>query len=112
MIGDTNIFLSDDEELTGEAEIMIAEKGFQGKRLGWEAMILMLRYGAQFLKIKTFVVKIGESNEKSLKMFSKMGFEETSRSSVFKEVTLEKHVDDSWIQFLESNGEWDVKEYR
>lgn len=91
---------------------MIAERDFQGKRLGWEAMLLMLRYGAQYLNIKTFVVKVGESNEKSLRMFGKMGFQETSRSSVFKEVTLQKSVDDSWIQFLESNAKWDVRKYK
>lgn len=92
---------------------MIAEKDFQGKRLGWEAMVLMLRYGSQFLKIQKFVVKIGESNEKSIQMFSKIGFEEISRSSVFKEVTLEKQVDDNWIKFLKNNGgEWDIKKYR
>ncbi|KAL5277192.1 NAT9 family protein [Megaselia abdita] len=113
LIGDTNIFLSEDEELTGEAEIMIAEKGFQGKGLGWEAMVLMLKYGAEFLKIQKFCVKIGELNEKSLKMFSKLGFEETSRSTVFKEVTLDKSVDNSWIEFLDNNGgNWDVKSYR
>ena len=52
MVGDTNLFVQqgdddDDEQkgksLTGEAEIMIAEPSARGKRLGWEAMCLMLR---------------------------------------------------------------------
>jgi hypothetical protein len=47
MIGDTNLFLHHSEDSTrlAEAEIMIAEKSARRKRRGWEAMLLMLRYG-------------------------------------------------------------------
>lgn len=45
MIGDTNLFLSDDHLHQAEAEIMIAEESARGKKRGWEAMLLMLRYG-------------------------------------------------------------------
>ena len=50
MVGDTNLFLQSPEEdektspIVAEAEIMIAEPGARGKRLGWEAMCLMLRW--------------------------------------------------------------------
>ena len=45
MVGDTNIFLSTEEDgvSLGEAEIMIAESSARGKGFGWEAMCLMLR---------------------------------------------------------------------
>lgn len=40
------------------------------------------------LGIKQFQAKIGLSNLTSIQMFKSMGFEETSRSEVFGEVTL------------------------
>lgn len=47
MIGDTNLFLYDSEDCTrlAEVEIMIAENNVRRKRRGWEAVLLMLRYG-------------------------------------------------------------------
>lgn len=46
MIGDTNLFLQEGcEERVAEAEVMIAESAARGQRKGWEAMLLMLRYG-------------------------------------------------------------------
>ena len=48
MIGDTNLYMQEpdghDGLVTAEAEIMIAEMAARGKRLGWEAMSIMLRY--------------------------------------------------------------------
>lgn len=45
MIGDTNLFIRNEDNQVAEAEIMIAGTEKRGKRMGWEAMILMLRYG-------------------------------------------------------------------
>jgi hypothetical protein len=47
MIGDTNLFFLHSEDCVklAEAEIMIAEESARRKRRGWEAMLLMLRYG-------------------------------------------------------------------
>lgn len=102
MIGDTNLFFGNEGNQVAEAEIMIAETAKRGKKMGWEAMILMLRYGMNFviyiisvvrvitfitqlhftgveeLSVKKFVVKIALDNEKSIKMFSKLNFAEVS----------------------------------
>jgi hypothetical protein len=53
---------------------------------------LMMAYGATKLGITKFVVKIGETNTSSLSLFQSLGFQEESRSSVFKEITLELAV--------------------
>lgn len=101
MIGDTNIFLPDpNDSALGEAEIMIAESSARGKRRGWEAMLLMLCYGIQNLSIKTYQAKISYDNEASLNMFRKLKFDEISRSDIFKEITLQKSVDENWMKWL------------
>lgn len=104
MIGDTNLFFTDpDNPFCAEAEIMIAEESFRGRKRGWEAMLLMLHYGISELKVKSYQVKIGEDNENSLKMFKKIGFEFSERSEAFKEVTLVKTVNAQWKNWLEMN---------
>ena len=92
MIGDTNLFLrkanskSPTEDLA-EVEIMVAEKLQRGKRLGWEAVGLMISYGIRELNVKQFEAKIKLGNSPSIKMFEKLGFCEVSQSEVFQEIT-------------------------
>merc|ERR1719376_1990067 len=90
MVGDTNLFLSldedNDQKVVAEAEIMIAEKEARGRRLGWEAMNLMLKYGVDSLKVTRFEAKIKDDNLASIKMFEKLGFEKVSERNVFGEV--------------------------
>ncbi|CAL4094321.1 unnamed protein product [Meganyctiphanes norvegica] len=108
MIGDTNLFLTDSDDPTmAEAEIMIAETRFRGKKRGWEAILLMLRYGMENLGITKYEVKIGLNNMASIKMFEKMQFKEESRSEVFEEVTLNSHVTETWKSWLMNN----IKQY-
>ncbi|KAJ1523030.1 hypothetical protein ONE63_002161 [Megalurothrips usitatus] len=83
-----------------EAEIMIAERNARGKKHGWEAMLLMLRYGVEELNIKVYEAKIKFDNTASIKMFSKIGFFEASRSEVFAETTFQATVTEDWIQWL------------
>eukprot|EP00055_Hartaetosiga_balthica_P010898 m.47926 g.47926 ORF g.47926 m.47926 type:complete len:173 (+) comp7367_c0_seq1:191-709(+) len=90
MIGDVNLFFNNhDDPHEAEAEIMIAEASARGKGYGRQALLLMLQYGVDNQNVKKYTVKIGEGNEASIKLFTSIGFEEVSRSSVFKEITFE-----------------------
>ncbi|CAJ1964790.1 unnamed protein product [Sphenostylis stenocarpa] len=93
MVGDVNIFMNDlDDSHVAEVEIMIAEPKSRRKGLGKESALMMISFGIENLGINIFRVKIGESNGASLDMFQKLGFVQTSYSSIFKEVTLELQI--------------------
>ncbi|XP_014600686.1 PREDICTED: uncharacterized protein LOC106785058 [Polistes canadensis] len=103
MIGDTNLFFNDMEcKHTAEAEIMIAEKESRSKRRGWEAILLMLRYGIDTLNVQKYRVKIMIDNERSINMFRKLNFHEVGRSEIFQEVTMENNINDEWKDWLYS----------
>ncbi|KAL2715024.1 N-acetyltransferase 9-like protein [Vespula squamosa] len=101
MIGDTNLFFNDMEcKYTAEAEIMIAEKEYRHKRRGWEAILLMFRYGIDVLNVKKYRVKIIIDNEKSINMFRKLNFHEVERSEIFQEITMENNINQEWKDWL------------
>lgn len=105
LVGDTNIFINFEDDSgcqikTGEAEIMIASQSDRCKGFGYEAMVQMLRYGVDCVGLEKVVAKIGLKNEKSIRMFEKMGFKEESRSEVFQEVSLSRAVDEEWKTWL------------
>ena len=109
MIGDTNLFKLGESE--AEAEIMIAEENARGQRLGWESLLMMIRYGLEILKITTFQAKIKKENLVSLKMFQRIGFKEISRSEVFGEITVEKKVENGFRDWLYKNTNWTIEKY-
>ncbi|KAH9638954.1 hypothetical protein HF086_005035 [Spodoptera exigua] len=109
MIGDTNIFITEKGLGVGEIEIMIAEESARGKKFGWEAVILMLLYGIQHINLKIFEAKISLSNNISIKMFQKLGFQEKSLSEVFQEVTLEKVVNEEWMKWLNEQTQYEIQ---
>ena len=109
MIGDTNLFLQEDS--SAEVEIMIAEEGARGKRLGWEAILLMLRYAVEVLQLKRFEAKIKIGNLPSIKLFRKIGFIETSRSEVFGEITFSLEAAGTFIIWLREQTIWNLEEY-
>ncbi|XP_023329996.1 N-acetyltransferase 9-like [Eurytemora carolleeae] len=86
MIGDTNLFLSQDVGCA-EAEIMIADEGSRGKGFGRQAITLMLRYGIEYLNLEELSAKIKFGNLASENLFKSLGFQEVSRSEVFQETT-------------------------
>ncbi|XP_026280225.1 alpha/beta-tubulin-N-acetyltransferase 9 isoform X2 [Frankliniella occidentalis] len=90
----------DEIQCQAEAEIMIAEQSARGKRRGWEAMMIMLRYGLECININKYEVKIKLDNKASIKMFSKIGFLEISRSEVFGECTMQLTKNDDWVEWL------------
>ncbi|XP_048435201.1 alpha/beta-tubulin-N-acetyltransferase 9-like isoform X4 [Pyrus x bretschneideri] len=93
MIGDVNLYMNDlDDPHMGEIEIMIAEPRSRGQGLGKESALMMMVFAIENLGIHVFRAKIGDQNGASLSLFWKLGFEETSHSEIFKEVTLDLHV--------------------
>uniref|UniRef100_I1LXV9 N-acetyltransferase domain-containing protein n=1 Tax=Glycine max TaxID=3847 RepID=I1LXV9_SOYBN len=92
MVGDVNIFMNDlDDPHVAEIEIMIAEPKSRRKGLAKESVLMMMTFAIEKLGINIFRVKIGESNGASLDLFQKLGFVQTSYSSIFKE-TQSHHV--------------------
>jgi len=77
---------------------MIAEPSSRRKGIATEALQLFMAYGVGKLGVTRFRAKIGESNESSLQLFQKLGYQEVSRSAVFKEVTLELPVVEGPVQ--------------
>lgn len=110
LIGDTNLFL-DNETNSAETEIMIAESDALGKKFGWEAMMMMMKFGHSYLNCKIFIAKIGIANGKSQKMFEKMNFKEVSRSDIFQEITYERECDKEWLEWLDSNVDYCIGRY-
>lgn len=60
------------------------------------------------LRLKKFEAKIKMDNLPSIKMFTKMGFLERSRSEVFGEVTLAWAADLAWLQ---AAAPWHLQPY-
>jgi RimJ/RimL family protein N-acetyltransferase len=101
MIGDVNLFLSEDsddeDDVTktvkrkqAEVDIMIAESDQRGKGIGKEAVCLMMLYGSIYLNISRFFVKIKEENHASRHLFEKsLNFRECNYAACFKEFELE-----------------------
>ncbi|XP_033753650.1 N-acetyltransferase 9-like protein [Pecten maximus] len=95
MVGDVNLFFNDeDNKHSAEIEIMIAEPTARRKGFGKEALLCMMQYGEQILKVEEFTAKIGFSNVASIHLFQRLGFKEVSRSDVFEEVTLNYSITD------------------
>lgn len=104
------------DEFTAEAEIMIAEPSYRRKGMAREALQLMFRYATsrspehfsaasslnsnispsdtEFPSLPTpippqnLLTRITESNEASIRLFQKLGFEITKRVEVFGEVEM------------------------
>lgn len=90
---------------------MIAESNARRKKFGWEAMLMMMKFGQNDLNCERFIAKIGFSNVKSQEMFKKMHFEEVSRSTAFEEITFERKCTKDWLDWLDSNVKYTVGTY-
>jgi len=98
MIGDVNLFFkgsTTDEDFEVEAEVMIAESAYRRRGYASEAMQLLFRFAASFraqsalpINAEKLVVRIGESNDASRRMFEKLGFVVTKHVKVFEELEM------------------------
>ncbi|KAL7525626.1 hypothetical protein ACHAXR_002323 [Thalassiosira sp. AJA248-18] len=122
MIGDVNLFLSEEEAEDSEEEqckqteqtapsltqaeldLMIAAASHRHKNLGTELALMMMHYGAKYLQIRRFFVKIKEDNHSSIKLFKeKVGFVQCAYVKCFGEYELECKCDTteemmSWVE--------------
>lgn len=113
MVGDVNCFIieeGEEEDVIGdsshkqaELEVMIVEKANRGSGYGSEAVFLMINYCCQYLKFQNFLVKIGEENSTSVKMFEKLGFVYFKYIKPFKQVCLKLSFDENMV-IKESDG--------
>lgn len=110
LIGDTNLFL-DNESNSAETEIMIADSDARGKKFGWQAMLMMMKFGRNYLNCEKFIAKIGFANDRSQRMFEKMHFKEVSRSDIFQEITYERKCTKDWLDWLDSNVVYSIGTY-
>ncbi|TCD60303.1 hypothetical protein EIP91_010410 [Steccherinum ochraceum] len=98
MVGDVNLFLkgsTEDEDFEAEAEIMIAEPSYRRKGIALLALQMMLSYATSPTALSplpvppaSLVVRIGESNLSSIRLFEKLGFVLTKKVEIFQEVEL------------------------
>ncbi|CAF3441897.1 unnamed protein product [Rotaria socialis] len=104
MIGDVNLFLNDLDDIhCGEIEIMIPQATERHKGYGIETLYTFIRYAIETLNITRFVVKIGLQNLPSINLFpKKLQFLEIEKSEVFQETTMERRVDNDFIELLHS----------
>lgn len=133
MIGDINLFLSEEEleeseddqqqrieqlasqsttttpeNLTqGELDLMIAAASHRHKNLGTELALTMMHYGAKHLQLRRFFVKIKDTNHSSLKLFKeKLGFVQCAYAECFGEYELECKCETSELMM-----EWVERRY-
>ncbi len=101
MVGDVNLFLSEDTEENhsqlehlAELNVMIVDHANRNKGFGSESISLMMNYAKQnFKSIVKFIAKIDETNMPSIRMFqNKFRFALISHSQVFKQVLLELKI--------------------
>ncbi|KAF8577561.1 hypothetical protein K439DRAFT_1418141 [Ramaria rubella] len=104
MIGDVNLFLKEthqdgDEEV--EAEVMIADTAYRRKGVAQSALHLLFHYatsssGPLHIPPERLIVRIGETNAASIRLFEKLSFHVTKRVPVFQEVELRYRGDGTW----------------
>jgi RimJ/RimL family protein N-acetyltransferase len=101
--GDVNLYLNlNDHESSSvaEIEVMVAEEGSRRKGIAKEALQIMMAYAVTDLKVTSFVAKILESNEPSIRLFESLGYGLVKRVPAFHEVHLERGTDDLPLSLL------------
>ena len=84
MIGDVNLFINDDNE--GEINIMIAEVYYRNKGIATEVVSFIIQFCENVAKLNKIFAKIDQNNINSQKLFTKVGFIESTRIPEFEEI--------------------------
>ncbi len=85
-IGTTAFHHVDWKNRIGEYGIMIGDKNQWGKGFGYEATLLMLRYGFKILNLNKVFLQAIETNARGIRVYEKAGFvhEGRMRQDIFK----------------------------
>ncbi|CAF2718946.1 unnamed protein product [Rotaria sp. Silwood2] len=104
MIGDVNLSINNPNDIhCGEVGIMIAEVTARHKGYGIETLNIFIRYAIETLNITRFIVSIGLKNLPSINLFTKkFHFLTIQTTDVFQEITMERQVDNEFIEMIHS----------
>lgn len=83
-IGNVKIDFHDHKANVSELGLLIGNKNYWGKGIGYEACKLAIEYGFDKMKLRKIYLAVYENNPKAKKLYEKLGFQ--------LEGTLRKHV--------------------
>ena len=73
-IGNVKIDFHDEKANVSELGLLIGDKDFWGKGIGYEACKLAINYGFEEMKLRKIYLAVYESNPKAKKLYEKLGF--------------------------------------
>lgn len=83
-IGNVKIDFHDEKANVSELGLLIGDKNFWGKGIGYEACKLAINYGFEQMKLRKIYLAVYESNPNAKRLYEKLGFK--------VEGVLRKHV--------------------
>lgn len=79
LIGNCGFVDIDRKKNEATLRITIGNPASRGKGLGSEAVELLVRYGFEEMKLDRILLKVGSTNERAIKAYQNVGFEEVSK---------------------------------
>ncbi|XP_055335447.1 N-acetyltransferase 9-like protein isoform X2 [Paramacrobiotus metropolitanus] len=76
------------EEARAEVMLMIADPDYRGRKLGRQALLSIMRFAIDSMKVSSIEANISQDNAPSLKLFNSIGFVIEHTSDVFGEISL------------------------
>lgn len=83
-IGNIKLEVTDQKALVSDLGLLIGNKDFWGKGIGYEACKLAIQHGFEEMKLRKIFLAVYENNPSAKKLYEKLGFK--------LEGTLRKHV--------------------
>jgi RimJ/RimL family protein N-acetyltransferase len=102
LLGNCSLFDVNLMHQRAELGIFIGEKENWGKGFGTEAIILILEFGFKILNLHNIMLKVFSFNERAIKVYKKIGFEEIGIRKEACRIN-NKWFDDIHFQILSSN---------